>query len=72
MSASASAHVDVAVGVGGPVYYAQPAVPVVYGYDGYRDDRWREREWRRHEWRERQWHREERREERWRDYHRGW
>ncbi|SAL78955.1 signal peptide protein [Caballeronia peredens] len=75
MSAAANAHVDVAVGVGVPVYsapvYAQPAVPV--GYYGYGDDheRWREREWRRHEWRERHWRHEARREERWREHH-GW
>ncbi|SAK39044.1 signal peptide protein [Caballeronia fortuita] len=68
MSGAANAHVDVAVGVGVPVY-AQPAVPVgYYGY-GDRDERWREREWRRHEWRERRWHHEMRREERWRERH---
>jgi hypothetical protein len=70
VSQAASAHVDVAVGVGVPTYYA-PAQPVYtqYGYDRYREDRWREHEWRRHEWRERRWHHEMRREERWRDYH---
>ena len=63
-STAASAHVDVAIGLGipGAVYapaepvYA-PAPPVVYApapvavaYGG--GDDWRAREWRRHEWRE--------------------
>jgi len=78
-SAAASAHGDVAVGLGVPgvivpaqTVYAAPA-PVAVGY-GYGDDwrarrewrehEWREREWRRHEaWREHEWH--ERRRERW-------
>jgi hypothetical protein len=68
-SAAASAHVDVAVGLGVPVetyvpaqpVYAAPVAPVAYGYGPdynpyWRQHReWREREWRRHhEWRE--WH----------------
>jgi hypothetical protein len=76
-STAASAHVDLAVGIGVPGYYAPPPVyvapppvAVAYGYGGYDD--WRERQWReRHEWRERQWRHEERREQRWHD-RRGW
>jgi hypothetical protein len=79
MSKAASAHVDLAVGIGfpspvvvapAPVYVApQPAyvapAPVAVGY--WRgDDGWREREWRRREWREHEW-----REREWRG-HRGW
>lgn len=69
-STAASAHVDVAIGVGVPTYvapqpvYAAP-MPVRYGY--YNDD-WRARRW--HDeraWRHEQWRREE-----WRDHHRGW
>lgn len=79
MSKAASAHVDLAVGIGfpspvvvapAPVYvapqpeYVAPA-PVAVGY--WRgDDGWREREWRRREWREHEW-----REREWRG-HRGW
>ncbi|MFM0626637.1 hypothetical protein [Paraburkholderia xenovorans] len=67
-SSAASAHVDVAVGVGipvgvvaapPPVYVARgPAVvPVAYGGDGdWRAREWRERrEWRREHWREHEW-----------------
>ena len=61
-SAAASAHVDVAVGLGVPgvvvpaqPVYAAPA-PMVVGYgDDWRERReWREREWREHEWRRHQ------------------
>jgi hypothetical protein len=74
-SSVASAHVDVAVGVGMPVAIIQappPPVqvvrPVVYGpapvAAGYRDDDdWRARRWReRREWREHEWRREQWRE----------
>ena len=79
-STAASAHVDLAVGIGVPAYYAAPQPvyvappPVAVAYGGYGDyDGWREREWReRREWRrERHWRHEERREERWHDRH-GW
>ncbi len=69
MSNAASAHVDVAVGIGfpmaAPVYVAPPQVayappPVAVGYwggdDGWREHEWRRREWREHEWREHEWH----------------
>ncbi|MDR5751942.1 MULTISPECIES: hypothetical protein [unclassified Caballeronia] len=77
-STAASAHVDVAVGIGVPGYYAAPQpvyvapppVAVAYGYGGYDD--WRGREWReRREWHERHWRHEAHREERWRERH-GW
>ncbi|MFM0208971.1 hypothetical protein PQQ96_16325 [Paraburkholderia sediminicola] len=71
-SSVASAHVDVAVGIGIPVgVYAPPppvylARPVVYGpapvavayggYNGWRGREWREQEWRREQWREHEWH----------------
>jgi hypothetical protein len=71
VSTAASAHVDVAVGLGipvAPVYEVAPPpppvvvaqAPVVVGYGGYGPDwrerrEWREREWRRREWREHQW-----------------
>ncbi|KAA1004244.1 hypothetical protein FVF58_33330 [Paraburkholderia panacisoli] len=80
-SSAASAHVDVAVGLGvpvavqaaPPVYVDHPAaygpapVPVVHrGYDGWREREWRERrEWREHEWRREQW-----REHEWREHNR--
>jgi arsenate reductase len=76
-SSAASAHVDLAVGIGVPGYYAAPQpvyvappppVAVAYGY-GYDDGGWRAREWR--ERRERHWRHEARREERWRERH-GW
>ena len=75
MSKAASAHVDLAVGIGipaAPVYVAPPEVvyappPVAVGYYG-GDDGWREREWHRREWREHEW-----REHEWREHHdRGW
>jgi len=62
-STAASAHVDLAIGVGVPAatyaspepVYASPA-PVAVGYD----EGWRHREWRewheRREWREHRWH----------------
>jgi hypothetical protein len=68
-SSAASAHVDVAIGLGipgvvyeaPPVIYAPPQV-VTYGYPyGYQygygggDGDWREHEWHRREWRERHW-----------------
>ena len=68
VSAAASAHVDVAVGlvVPGAVYAPQPTyvapapVAVAYGgYDDWRARESREREWRRHEWREHEWHERE-------------
>ncbi|MFM0691889.1 hypothetical protein SCB29_07050 [Paraburkholderia sp. SIMBA_055] len=78
-SSVASAHVNLAVGVGIPVgvYAPQPvyvAPPVAYGpapvavaYGGYRAydgrDGWRERR----EWREREWRREHWREHEWRE-----
>ncbi|HVW53523.1 MAG TPA: hypothetical protein VHC91_24465 [Trinickia sp.] len=79
ISKAASAHVNLAVGIGipspvyvapEPVYVAPPQVayapaPVVTGYWG-GGDGWREREWRRREWREHQW-----REHEWREHH-GW
>jgi hypothetical protein len=74
MSKAASAHVDVAFGIGipaEPVYVAPPQVayappPVAVGYWGGDDDGWRQREWRRREWREHEW-----REHEWREHH-GW
>ena len=77
MSKAASAHVDLAVGIGipaAPVYvepqvaYAPPPVAVGYwnGDDGWREREWRRREWREHEWREHEW-----REHAWREHH-GW
>lgn len=75
-SGAASAHVDVAIGLGvpgvyappPPVYVAPPAVyaPVAVGYRGY-DDGWRAREWLEHEWRRREWREHEWREHAWRD-----
>ncbi|SIT42245.1 conserved exported hypothetical protein [Paraburkholderia piptadeniae] len=71
-SAAASAHVDVAVGLGVPgvvvpaqPVYAAPA-PVAVGYV---DDDWRaRREWREHEWREHEWRRHQAwREHEWRE-----
>lgn len=67
VSTAASAHVDVAIGLGipgvvyapaQPVYVAPPPVvyapaPVAVAYGGY--DGWRGREWREHEWRRREW-----------------
>ncbi|KVX24400.1 hypothetical protein WL03_30550 [Burkholderia ubonensis] len=77
-SGVASAHVDVAVGIGVPGVYAPPQpvyvappvayappvtyAPVGYRYDDWRAREWRERAWRRHEWREHEW-----REREWRD-----
>ncbi|TKC83484.1 hypothetical protein FAZ69_23645 [Trinickia terrae] len=66
-STAASAHVDVAIGVGlpgavyappQPVYVAPPPVayapaPVAVSYGGY--DGWRARERPEHEWRRREW-----------------
>jgi hypothetical protein len=82
-SSAASAHVDVAIGlglpvvvetapsvyVGPPVAYERAPVPVVYGGDGgWREREWREREWReRREWREHEWRRERWREHQWRE-----
>jgi hypothetical protein len=80
-SSAASAHVDVAIGlglpvaveaappvyVGPPVAYERRPVPVVYGGDG----GWRAREWReRREWREHEWRRESWREHEWREHNR--
>lgn len=77
-SSAASAHVDVAIGlglpvaletapsdyVGPPVAYERPPVPVVYRGDG----GWRAREWReRRRWREHEWRRESWREHQWRE-----
>ncbi|MFL9886544.1 hypothetical protein PQR66_26115 [Paraburkholderia agricolaris] len=78
-SSIASAHVDIAVGVGIPVgvvapppIYAAPPVaygpaPVTVAYDGYGGyGDWRAREWReRREWREHEWRREQWREHEW-------
>jgi hypothetical protein len=80
VSTAASAHVDVAIGLGvpllvpaQPVYEAPPPpppvvvaqAPVVVGY-GYGDGPdWRERR----AWREREWHRREWREREWREHH---
>jgi len=79
-STAASAHVDVAIGLGvpgavyapaEPVYVTPPPVayaptPVAVAYDGYDD--WRARQWReRREWREREWRRHEWREHEWRE-----
>ena len=75
-STAASAHVDVAIGLGipgavyapaEPVYAPPPPVvyapaPVAVAYGG--GDDWRAREWRRQEWREHEWR--ERRD--WRGY----
>ncbi|NRO96683.1 hypothetical protein GWC77_12205 [Paraburkholderia sp. NMBU_R16] len=79
VSSAASAHVDLAIGVGipapvyvapQPVYVAPPApayaAPVAVGY--YRGDDWREREWRRREWREHEWREHQWRERRWGGY----
>ena len=76
MSKAASAHVDLAVGIGipayvapEPVYVAPPQVayaPAPVGYWGGYDNGWRQREWRRREWRE-----HEGREHEWREHH-GW
>ncbi|WP_179403456.1 hypothetical protein [Burkholderia guangdongensis] len=77
-STAASAHVDVAIGLGvpgvyapapEPVYVAPPVAyaPVGYAPVGYRDDGWREREWREQEWRRREW-----REHQWREREHGW
>jgi len=76
-STAASAHVDVALGIGVPgvayapvqPVYADPPPPVAYAPApdemAYRDDDdWRRREWREHEWRE-----HERREHEWRENH---
>ena len=66
-STAASAHVDVAIGLGipgtlyapaEPVYAPPPPVvyapaPVAVAYGG--GDDWRAREWRRQEWREHEW-----------------
>ncbi|OJB06381.1 hypothetical protein [Burkholderia ubonensis] len=57
-SGVASAHVDVAVGIGVPGVYASPqpvyvAPPVAYAPVGYRYDDWRAREWRERAWRDR-------------------
>jgi hypothetical protein len=80
-SSAASAHVDVAVGLGirGAAYapeqpvYVTPApvayapAPVAVAYRG--DDDWRAREWHeRREWREREWRRHEWREHEWREH----
>jgi hypothetical protein len=72
VTTAASAHVDVAVGLGipvAPIYEAPPPpvvvaqAPVVVGYGGYGPD-WRERRAR-----EREWHRREWREHEWREHH---
>jgi hypothetical protein len=78
VSTAASAHVDVAIGLGvpgvvyapQPVYVAPPPVayapaPVAVAYGD--DDGWRAREWRAREWREREWRRHEWREHEWRE-----
>jgi hypothetical protein len=77
-SSAASAHVDVAIGLGVPVYSAPQPVyvapppvayaPVVYG--GYDDD-WRARAWREREWRRREWREHEGRDREWHE-RRGW
>jgi hypothetical protein len=72
VSTAASAHVDVAIGLGvpGAVYAPQPVyvapAPVAVAYGGY-DDGWRAREWREHEWRRREWREHEWREREWHD-----
>ncbi|MBP0589805.1 hypothetical protein J8I87_08760 [Paraburkholderia sp. LEh10] len=77
-SAAASAHVDVAVGLGvpgvivapvQPVYAAPAPVVVGYGDDWRADEDWRARRaWREREWREREWRRHEAwREHEWRE-----
>ncbi|QQC66176.1 hypothetical protein [Paraburkholderia ginsengisoli] len=83
VSSAASAHVDVAVGVGIPlgVQTSPPPIeigrPVAYGPAplavDYRDDGdWRARRWREHrEWREHEWRREQWREHEARE-HRRW
>ena len=82
VSTAASAHVDLAVGIGfpaavyaapQPVYAAPPAyvaapAPVAVGY--WRGDDWRERAWRRREWRENEWREHQWREHEWREHHR--
>jgi hypothetical protein len=79
VSTAASAHVDLAIGVGvpvgvyapaEPVYVAPPPVayapaPVAVAYGGYDD--WRAREWREHEWRRHEWREHEWHEREWRD-----
>jgi len=76
-STAASAHVDLAIGVGipapvyvepQPVYVAPPVAyaPAPVAVDYWHRDDWREREWRRHEWREHEW-----RDHEWRG-RRGW
>ncbi|MDE1180748.1 hypothetical protein [Paraburkholderia sp.] len=84
VSTAASAHVDVAVGLGipgaivvpaqpvyegpPPVAYAPPPPPVTLAYAD-RDD-WRARDWQaRRDWREREWRRHEWREHEWREHH---
>lgn len=82
-STVASAHVDLAVGIGipGVVYapepeYVAPPPPVAYAppppaviaYGD--DDDWRARRWREHEWREHEHREHEWREHEWHD--RGW
>jgi hypothetical protein len=81
VSTAASAHVDLAVGIGvptpvyaapQPVYVAPPVytpAPVAVGYE--RGDDWRAREWRRREWREHEWREREWRAHEWRERH-GW
>jgi hypothetical protein len=74
-STAASAHSDVAIGVGVPATVYSPALayaapPATYAPAlvavGYRDhDDWRAREWREHKWREHEW-----REHEWREHHR--
>ncbi|WGS42010.1 hypothetical protein LFL97_00225 [Burkholderia sp. JSH-S8] len=78
-SGAASAHVDVAVGIGVPGVYAAPAPvyaapppvayapPVMVAPVGYRYDDWRAREWREREWRRHEWREHEWRERAWRD-----
>jgi hypothetical protein len=79
-STAASAHMDVAIGLGvpgtvyapvEPVYVAPPVAyapaSVAVGYGGYDDGR--ARDWReRREWREREWRRHEWREHEWREH----
>ncbi|RAR66006.1 hypothetical protein C7401_103313 [Paraburkholderia unamae] len=74
VSTAASAHVDVALGIGvpgvayapvQPAYVAPPPVPVAVAYRD--NDDWRAREWRQHEWREHERSEHQWRERQWHD-----